>query len=145
MSKTAYRPEGFHTVTPYLIAKDAAKLIEFLQAAFDAQVKFRMDQPDGKVAHAELQIGDSVVELSEGSPKYPAMPTGLHIYVPDVDDAHKRAVAAGGISRAEPVDQFYGERSSDVEDPSGNRWFIATKIRDLSPEELQKLATSSKS
>lgn len=127
MSKN-YRPDGFQDVIPYVIAKGASKLIDFLKEAFDAELLFRMDQPDGTVGHAQLRVGDSMIELSEGSGAYPPQTCSIHFYVPDVDVSHKRAVAAGGISRAEPDDKPYGERSSDIEDPSGNHWFIAKKI-----------------
>jgi uncharacterized glyoxalase superfamily protein PhnB len=134
-------PDGYHAVTPYLIARDAAKTIEFAKKAFGAEYAFEpMKRPDGKIMHAELKIGDSRVMISDATQEHPAMPCMLHLYVPDVDAVYKRAVGAGGTSVTELADQFYGDRSGGVKDPSGNFWHIATHKEDVAPSELKKRA-----
>ena len=142
MSKVNYKPEGFHSVTPYLTVKGAAKLLDFLKQAFGAEELGRHLEPSGRIAHASVRIGDSVVELSDGTEKWPPMSCALHVYVPDVDSTHKRAVQAGGTSMQEPTDQFYGERSSAVRDVCGNNWYIATQTEVLSTEEIEKRVAS---
>jgi PhnB protein len=138
MSKVDYKPEGFHSVTPYLTVKGAAALIDFLKEAFSAEELDRHVEPSGRVAHATVKIGDSMVELSDGTEQWPAMPCALHVYVPDIDAVYQRAVKAGGTSLQEPKDQFYGERSGAVRDVCGNNWYIATQTEILSKEELEK-------
>ncbi len=133
-----WKPEGYHTVTPYLIGRGTAELIEFLKQSFGAQERERLMRPDGKIMHAEVKIGDSVVMMGEASDDFKAMPTSLHLYLEDVDAAYKRAVQAGGKSLREPTDQFYGDRSGGVEDASGNHWWLATHVEDVSPEEMQR-------
>ena len=133
-------PEGYHAVSPYLIAKDAGGLLEFLRKAFDAEETFRMDMPDGSVGHAEVRIGDSVVMVGEAGEAWPSRPSALHLYVSDVDATYKRAVAAGGTSKDEPEDQFYGDRRANVIDPAGNQWFIATHVEDVPPDEMERRA-----
>jgi uncharacterized glyoxalase superfamily protein PhnB len=134
-------PEGYHTLTPYLVVRGADKTIEFLKKAFGAEVPFEpMMRPDGKIMHADLKIGDSHVMISEASEQHPAMPCMVHVYVPNVDAVYQRAVAAGGMSSMEPTDQFYGDRGSGVKDPSGNYWYIATHKEDVPMPELKKRA-----
>jgi uncharacterized glyoxalase superfamily protein PhnB len=134
-------PEGYHTVTPYLVVQGAAKIIDFAKKAFGAEMPIEpMKRPDGKIMHAELKIGDSHVMLSDADERHPAMPSMLYLYVPDVDSVYRRAVSAGGASLMEPMDQFYGDRSGGVKDPAGNQWFIGTHKEDLSPAELRKRA-----
>lgn len=134
-------PEGYHTVTPYLVVRGADKTIDFLKKAFGAEPSFEpMMRPDGKVMHADLKIGDSHVMISEASEQHPAMPCMVHLYVPDVDALYQRAVAAGGASNMEPTDQFYGDRGAGVKDPSGNHWYIATHKEDVPMAELKKRA-----
>ena len=133
-------PEGYHTLTPYLSVDGAAKLIDFLQAAFGASELYRMSRPDGAVGHAELQVGDSRLMLSEAMPEWPAHPVTLYVYVTDVDTAFARAVAAGATVMNEPTDQFYGDRSGGVRDFAGNQWWIATHVEDVAPEELERRA-----
>jgi PhnB protein len=118
------RPEGFHSVTPYITVQQPAELIDFLTKAFGAEEKFRTTGSAGGM-HAEVKIRDSMVMVG-GAPHIPAMPMAVHLYVPDVDDAYRRALEAGATSLMEPADQPYGERSGGVEDLSGNRWYIAT-------------------
>jgi PhnB protein len=104
-------PEGYHAVTPYLVARGADKTVEFLKKAFGAEMSFEpMLRPDGKIMHADLKIGDSHVMISEASEQHPAMPCMVHLYVPDADAVYRRAVAAGGTTVMEPSDQFYGDR-----------------------------------
>src|SRR5579872_968534 len=130
-------PRGFGTVTPFLTVKGAARLIEFMKEAFDAQVIFRMDGPNGTLAHAEVKIGDSMVMIGE-APEGQEMRAMLHLYMPDTDATYKSALAAGAVSIREPADQFYGDRSSGVRDFCGNQWWIATHIEDVSVEEMQR-------
>ena len=118
------RPEGFHSVTPYITVQQPGELIDFLTKAFGAEEKFRTTGSAGGM-HAEVKIGDSMVMVG-GAPHIPAMPTAIHLYVPDVDDTYRRALDAGATSLMEPADQPYGERSGGVEDLAGNRWYIAT-------------------
>ena len=131
-------PEGHHTVTPYLVVEGVARLIDFLKQAFGAEEKLRMPRPDGTVMHAEVRIGDSTVMMGEPMGEWTPMPGMLHLYVDDTDSMYRRALQAGATSLSEPADQFYGDRTAGVQDPSGNRWWIATHMEDLSPEELTK-------
>jgi len=131
-------PEGFHSVTPFLIIKGTRELIKFLQAAFEAKELFKMEAPDGAIIHAEVKIGDSIIMMGESSEKYPPVPAGMYVYVEDVDYVYKKAVAAGAVSTAEPADQFYGDRTAGVKDSFGNTWWIGTHIEDVSPEEMKK-------
>ena len=133
-------PEGYHSVTPYLIAQNAAKVLDFVKQTFDAQELFRMPGPNGTIGHAEFRIGDSMVMISDGGEQFPPMPCSLYVYVNDVDATYKRALQAGGISVKEPADQFYGDRSASVKDSAGNLWGFATHIEDVSPEELERRA-----
>jgi len=131
-------PDGYHTVTPYLVVEDAGKLIEFLTAAFGAKVRSSHKRPDGKVAHAEVGIGDSIIMLGSAQGDAKPMTTALYMYVADCDALYGRALAAGGISIGEPKDQFYGDRHGGVKDPCGNIWWIATHIEDVSEQELMR-------
>jgi len=150
MSKVSYIPEGYNSITPYLIIKDAAQAIEYYKKAFGATEVFRMDQPDGKVGHAELKIGNSRIMVSEENPKMGhgytsatsigASPVSLYLYMPDVDRVVERAVAAGAKTLKPVQDQFYGDRSGFIQDPFGHLWGIATHIEDVSPKELQERA-----
>ncbi len=141
-------PEGYHSVTPYLIIKGAAEAIDFYKKAFGATELFRMAQPDGKVAHAEIKIGDSPIMLSDEHPemgyKSPTSlggtPLSIMIYVEDVDTIFKQALAAGGEEQKPLQDQFYGDRSGTLKDPFGHIWHVATHIEDVSPEEMDKRA-----
>jgi PhnB protein len=130
-------PPGYATVTPFLCVADAAKLIDFLKQAFAAEVTFRMDRPDGAVAHAEVKIGDSKVMIGQPAPGQETRAM-LHLYVPDTDAVYARAMAAGATSIREPADQFYGDRSGGVRDISGNQWWIATHVEDVTPEEMER-------
>ena len=133
-------PEGYHTVTPYLVVNDAAKALDFAKRAFGAEERLRMDNPDGGIGHAEVMIGDSVVMLADPPPDGGHMPGVLHLYVDDTDKTYRRAIEAGGTSLREPADQFYGDRMAGVADAVGNHWWIATHIEDVSPEEMAQRA-----
>jgi PhnB protein len=132
-------PEGFHTVTPTLTVKGAAKLIDFLKAAFGAEEKFRMPGPGGAIMHAEITIGDSIVMLSDAI-RQPATQTELYLYVTDADGTYQRALKAGAKSLMAPVDMFWGDRFARVEDTFGNTWGIATHKEDVAPEEMARRA-----
>jgi len=140
MLQPGYIPKGFHTVNPYLIVTDSARLIEFAKAVFDAEEVLRVAEPGGRIRHAEIRIGDSPVEIADGCDEWPSLPASLHIYVSNVDEVYLRALAAGAELLLEPKDQFYGERSASVRDPLGNIWHIATKTEELSIEEMQQRA-----
>jgi uncharacterized glyoxalase superfamily protein PhnB len=130
-------PEGHHTVTPYLVVRGADKTIKFLKDAFGAELAFDpLKRPDGGILHAEIKIGDARVMMADAT----AMPSMLYVYVPNVDAVYQRAVKAGGKSMKEPADQFFGDRTASVKDPSGNHWEIGTHIEDLTPAELKKRA-----
>ncbi len=131
-------PEGFRTLTPFLVVKGAEQIIDFLKNAFDAREHSIHRLPDGSIMHAEIQIGDSMLMMSEASDKFPAMPGLLHIYTEDTDGWYKKAIDAGGISLREPTDEFYGDRSCGIKDAAGNQWWIATHVEDVSPEEMKK-------
>ena len=134
-------PQGFHTVTPYITAKGAAKTIEFLKQAFGAQLAHEpIKRPDGSIMHATVKIGDSNVMIAEESEQAKASPATLYLYVPNVDATYQLAVKAGAKSVMEPTDMFYGDRSGGVKDPSGNTWFVATHIEEVNAQELQKRA-----
>jgi PhnB protein len=139
-------PEGYHTVTPYLIVKGAARALEFYKKAFNATELFRMDGPGGGIAHAEFQIGNSRIMLSDEFPEMGARspetvggsPVGLCLYVENVDALFKQAIAAGGKEERSVQDQFYGDRSGTLRDPFGHQWTIATHKEDVSPEEMKR-------
>jgi PhnB protein len=139
-------PEGYHTITPYLAVENATEAIDFYQRAFGAQERVRMDGPQGSIMHAELQIGDSMIMLSDPFPqastKTPKELGGTTIsifaYVEDIDSVYKQAIDAGASSLMEPDDMFWGDRFGSVQDPFGHSWTIATHVEDVSPEEIEK-------
>jgi uncharacterized glyoxalase superfamily protein PhnB len=141
-------PAGYHSVTPSIIVRGAAEAIEFYKRAFGAEERERFDGPDGKVMHAEIRIGDSIIMLGEENPEWSSVsprttgaPTGgLHLYVEDADAAFDRAVRAGATVRYPLENAFWGDRYGKVTDPFGHEWGIATRIRDLSPQEMQRAA-----
>jgi PhnB protein len=138
MSKVRAIPEGYHTVTPYLVVPDAAKQAEFMKQAFGATETFRHTMPDGAIGHMEMRIGDSMVMMGQAGGEWKPMVCGMYLYVEDVDAVYRSAIAAGGKSQSEPEDKFYGDRSGGVIDPSGNSWWIATHVEDVSPEEMER-------
>ena len=131
------RPDGYHTITPFLNVKGTAGMIDFLKSALGAEEVMRMPGPGGVVMHAEVNIGDSRLMLSEAMER-PVSASSFYLYVNDVDAAYKRAVGAGATSQSEPADQFWGDRMASVTDPFGNTWSIATHKEDPSPEEMAK-------
>ena len=133
-------PEGYATVTPYLVVEDAARLIDFVKDAFSAEERFRLGGPGDTIGHAEVQIGDSVVMLSDTSEGYPPRPTQLLLYVEDCDAAFKRAVSAGAVEQVPLDNQFWGDRGGVVADPAGYTWWIATRKEDLTHDEIQHRA-----
>jgi PhnB protein len=141
-------PQGFHSVTPGITIRNAAKAIEFYKQAFGAEEMMRLSAPDGKVAHAELRIGDSVIMISDEFEISPCRSpqtlggttTSLHIYVPDVDAAFDRAVNAGATSRMAVADMFWGDRYGQVIDPFGQVWSLATQKEQLTPQQVEKRA-----
>jgi len=129
---TPYMPAGFRAVTAGLSVEGSQSLLDFLIRAFDAREMDVTRNPDGTIAHAEILIGDSMLEMSEAKPAWPAKPMSLHLYVPDCDVQYERAVACGARSLFAPRDEPYGDRAAGIADPSGNHWFIATR-REGSP------------
>ena len=133
-------PDGYHTVTPYLTVDDPGAVIDFLKKAFNAQETFAMRDDKGKVQHAEVKIGDSMVMLGAAHDQWKARPSNFYLYVEDVDAMYKQAVAAGGKSISEPATQFYGDRHGGVEDSQGNNWWVATHVEDVSSQEMERRA-----
>ncbi len=133
-------PDGYHTITPYLTVSDLPRLLEFIKAAFGADVYEAMEDANGKVRHAEAKIGDSRVMMGQAREEWPARPAALYLYVEDADATYQAAIAAGAKSIMEPADQFYGDRNAGVEDPAGNQWWISTHVEDVSPEEMERRA-----
>lgn len=133
-------PDGFHTVTPYLVAQDAAALIDFIKRGLGGQERFVMRRPDGTIGHAEMIVGDSHVMIGQAGGANSPFPAMLYLYVPDVDALYKQAVAAGARALHEPDTQFYGDRHAAVVDSNGNQWWIATHVEDVAPDELQRRA-----
>jgi len=138
-------PDGYHTLTPFLTVRDAARAIEFYKAAFGAKERGVMKAPDGKVMHAELMIGDSILMMSDEFQEFGSLspqsiggsPMGLHIYVDNVDAAFDRAVKAGAQVEMPVMDQFWGDRYGRLKDPFGHKWSIATHTKDMSMDEMK--------
>jgi PhnB protein len=137
-------PEGYHTLTTYLAVDSAAEAIEYYKRAFGAKERVRMEAPGNAIGHAELEIGDSLIMLSDPFPQATTKPpselggttTSLLMYVEDVDAAFQKAIDAGGTATMEPDDQFWGDRLGSITDPFGHVWQIATHVEDLTPEEI---------
>lgn len=119
---------GFHTVTPYFIADDADKLVDFVVHCFDARITNVLRNEEGRIKHAELRIGDSIIEISEANQKYPPAQLTLHLYVKNVDETYRKCLETGAVSLDEPMDKSYGERGAGIKDHQGNQWFLATCI-----------------
>jgi uncharacterized glyoxalase superfamily protein PhnB len=139
------KPDGYSTVTPYIIVNDAGSVIDFAKQAFGATERMRQLDDSGRVMHAEISIGDSVVMIGEASEHFSRMPATLHLYVPDSDATYQKAIAAGGKSLREPRTEFYGDRMAGVEDSQGNQWWLATHVEDVSPEEMKRRAAQQQS
>ena len=143
-------PDGYHSVTPYIVVDGGARAIEFYKQAFGATELFRMAGPDGKIGHAEIKIGDSHVMLADEHPEMNARspqafggsPVSLMLYVEDVDATVGRALEAGATLTRPVADQFYGDRTGGVTDPFGHFWYVATHVEDVPPEELKKRAAA---
>ena len=139
-------PEGYHTATPYLICNGAAEAIEFYKKVFGATEIMRMPMPGGKLGHAEVRIGDSVIMLADENPQhgvyspqhYGGTPVSVLLYVEKVDAIFNQAVSAGAKAVRPPQDMFYGDRTSTITDPFGHSWYIHTHVKDVSPEEMRK-------
>lgn len=146
MAKVKPIPEGYHNVTPYLFIRGAARAIDFYKNVFGAKERMRMPGPDGRIGHAELQIGDSVVMLADENPQIQAKSpetlggttSSLHLYVEHVDSVVENAVKSGAKILRPIADQFYGDRVGTIVDPFGQMWSVGTHIEDVSPEEMQK-------
>jgi PhnB protein len=154
MSKVSPIPQGYNSITPYLIIKGAAQAIDYYKNVFGASEVFRMDGPDGKVGHAELKIGDSRIMVADENPNMGqgytsaatigASPVSLYLYIPDVDSVVERAVSAGAKLLKPVEDQFYGDRSGFIQDPFGHLWGVATHVEDVAPQELEERARKAK-
>lgn len=139
-------PPDMHTVTPHLVCEGAAAALAFYQRAFNAVETARMADPNGKIMHASMRIGDSTIMLVDDYPDYGSLgpkalkgsPVTLHLYVSDVDAAFAQAVAAGATARMAPADMFWGDRYAMLVDPFGHNWSIATHVRDMTPEEMRR-------
>src|ERR687893_851994 len=122
----AYKPQGYSSVSPYVVANRAQGVIDFLIESFDARQTRRYDMPDGSIMHAEVQIDDTIVMITDGGDDNPAFPVWLHVYVPDVDATYRRALDYGAVSVQEPSEQGDGDRRGGIKDAAGNTWWIAT-------------------
>jgi PhnB protein len=139
-------PEGYHSITPYLIIKGASEAIEFYKKAFGAEETVRMASPDGKIGHAEIKIGDSNIMLADEFPEMGyssaqtlgGSPVSLLIYLEDVDTAFQRAIDAGATVVRPLANQFYGDRMGSVSDGFGYQWMLSTHIEEVAPEEMKK-------
>jgi len=146
MSQVKPIPEGFHSITPHLCVKGAAQAIDFYKQAFGAEEIFRMPSPDGRIMHAEIKIGDSIVMLADEFPEmcepttWGNPPVTIHLFVRDADAVFERAIGAGAKAGMPIQDMFWGDRYGSLKDPFGHNWSIATRKRDLSPEEMAKAA-----
>ena len=150
MSEVKPIPDGYPRVSPHLSIAGAAEAIDFYKAVLGARERMRLGMPDGTIAHAEIQVGDSVImvgdEMPGGSDPSPqtlgGSPVALFVYVENVDDVFKRAREAGAKTVQEPEDHFYGDRVAMFDDPFGHRWNIATHVEDVPPEEMEKRAAA---
>lgn len=140
MAKVHHVPRDHGTVSPYLVSEHAERTIELMKEALGGVEIHRTTRPDGKILHAEVKIGDSVVMIAEASSEFPATPCAINVYVPDCDAAYARALRLGATSLREPASQFYGDRSGGVRDAGGNQWWIATHEEDVPADEIARRA-----
>ena len=153
MSTTKAIPDGMHTVTPHLICAGASEAIEFYKTAFNATEISRLSGPGGRLMHASIRIGDSIVMLVDEMPEHGALgpkslkgsPVAIHLYVPDADAAAAQAVKAGARITMPVTDMFWGDRYGQLEDPFGHRWSIATHVRDVAAADMQKAMETTRS
>lgn len=148
MSKVSYIPKDYNTVTPYLVIKGAAQAIDYYKKVFGATETVRMPGPDGRIGHAELKIGNSIIMLADEDPSMGqghasaatigASPVSLYVYFPNVDDVVKRAAAEGAKILKPVQDQFYGDRNGFIQDPFGHLWGVATHVEDVSPQDMKE-------
>ena len=139
-------PDGYHSVTPYLIVDGAARALDFYARAFGAKELLRMPRPDGRIGHAEMRVGDSVIMLADenlemkvrGPKSVGGTPVQMMVYVEDVDTVFARAVEAGAIVERPLSNQFYGDRTGGIVDPFGHSWYLATHVEDIAPEEMER-------
>src|SRR2546427_13298115 len=137
-SKVNPIPQDYGTVTPYLIVNGGPRLIDFLKETFNAEEGARINDKKDHVGHAEHKIVNSMIMMADSTPQYTPIPSQLYVYVDNVDEAYRRGMKAGGTSEQEPTTQFYGDRTAAVKDPTGNVWWIASRVEDVSPEEMEK-------
>jgi PhnB protein len=150
MSTVKPVPDGYHRATPYLIVDGAARALDFYKGVFGAAERMRMPGPRGKIGHAEIEIGDSVIMLADEHPEMGARgprafggaAVSLHLYVPDVDATVKKAVAAGAKLLRPVEDKFYGDRTGTIEDPFGHHWHVATHTEDVPADEMARRAAA---
>lgn len=131
-------PEGYHTITPFLIADNAGELIKFIERAFEGKVKFTMKSDEGVIVHSEMFVGNSIIMISDSTEEFKPVKSLFHLYVENADSVFKKAIEAGAESIREPENQFYGDRSGGVKDKWGNQWWISTHIEDVSDEEMKR-------
>jgi PhnB protein len=150
MSAVKSVPEGYPSLSPYLIVRDGAAAIDFYQKVFGAKLRMKLDAPGGRIGHAELGIGNALVMLADEHPEMGALapttiggtPVGLHLYLEDVDAVAKKAIAAGATLKRPVESQFYGDRLGSIIDPFGHLWHISTHVEDVSPEEIGRRAAA---
>jgi len=135
-----FKPAGYHAVTPYLVVDGAERLITFMLDVVGGTEMMRLPGPDGRIGHAEIRVGDSVVMLADVPPSGELTTSMLHVYVADSDATYERALAAGATSLREPTNEFYGDRNSGVQDPFGNKWYFATHFEDVADDEMARRA-----
>jgi PhnB protein len=143
-------PDGYRSITPYVIVRGGAAAIAFYQKVFGARLRMKLDAAGGKIGHAELEIGDSLIMLADEHPEMGALapptiggtPVGLHVYLADVDAVAAKAIAAGATLKRPVADQFYGDRLGSIVDPFGHLWHISTHVEDVSPDEIARRAAA---
>jgi PhnB protein len=136
----SYKPADTQNVIPYLVISDPQKELDFLKQVFGAKETHISRDPGGRIMHAQVKIGDSVVMMGQAGEQWPSLSAAIYVYLPDVDAAYKRALAAGATSMMQPADQFYGDRSGGVKSSNGVQWWMATHIEDVSEQEIERRA-----
>src|SRR5213595_2366234 len=131
-------PEGFHAITPYLFAHGASRLIEFISAAFEGELIFQQQRPDGAIMHATIRIGDSMLMLADPTAEFGAMPSSIYLYVTDCDDVYHTGLNTGGVAVFPMMTLPYGERYVGIKDPCGNIWWVATHVEDVPPDKQER-------